>query len=64
MEDALLKDRESNNQKKPAFLRLKLLDKIDTTLRKLNLQEDYLEKDGCQRLSDWLKPMPDNTYPN
>jgi hypothetical protein len=64
MEDALLKDLESNKQKKPAFLRLKLLDKIDTTLRKLNLQEDYLEKDGSQRLSDWLKPMPDNTYPN
>ena len=64
MEDALLKDIESNKNKKPAFLRLKLLDKIDTTLRKLNLQEDYLEKDGCQRLSDWLKPMPDNTYPN
>ena len=21
-------------------------------------------KDGCQRLSDWLKPMPDSTFPN
>lgn len=40
------------------------MNKIDTTLRKFNIHEEYLEKEGCQRLSDWLKPMPDNTYPN
>ena len=65
MEDALLQDRESNKNKQPAFRRLKLLAKIEGTLRKPNAwQEEFLIKDGCQRLSDWLKPMPDETYPN
>jgi len=27
-------------------------------------QEEFLHKDGCQRLADWLKPMPDETFPN
>lgn len=65
MEDALLKDRESNQNKKPAFLRFKLLARIENTLRKTNQwQEEFLHHDGCQRLSDWLKVMPDKTYPN
>ena len=64
MEQALISDRKSNKEKQPAFERLKLLSKIEITLGKLNLQEEYLEKEGCQRLADWLKPMPDNTYPN
>jgi hypothetical protein len=65
MEDALLQDRESNQNKKPAFRRLLLLGRIEGQLRKTNQwQEEFLHKDGCQRLSDWLKPMPDDTYPN
>ena len=65
MEDALLKDHESNKNKKPAFLRFALLSKIENTLMKTNhWQEEFLHKDGCQRLSDWLKQMPDGTYPN
>ena len=41
-----------------------MLDKIDSFLRKQNIHEDFLEKDGCQRLADWLHPLPDGTYPN
>lgn len=48
MEDALLHDRESNKNKKPAFKRLLLLGRIEGTLRKTNLwQEEFLHKDGC-----------------
>ena len=64
MEDALLEDIQSNKNKKMAIKRLVMLNKIDSFLRKQNLHEDFLDKDGCQRLSDWLKPLPDKTYPN
>ena len=36
MENALLSDHESNKNKKPAFKRLLLLNKIENTLRKTN----------------------------
>lgn len=65
MEDALLKDHDSNKNKKPAFKRLLILSKIESVLRKqANYQEEFLHKDGCQRLADWLKPLPDGTFPN
>ena len=64
MYKALIEDREANKKKRPAFQRLKMLNRIEGTLSKINLHEEFLEKDGCQRLADWLKPLPDNTYPN
>ena len=48
MEDALLADHESNKKKQPAFKRLLMLSKIESTLRKTNLwQDEFLHKDGC-----------------
>jgi hypothetical protein len=64
MESALINDRAANEKKRPAFERLKMLNTIEITLSKINLHEEFLEKEGCQRLADWLKPLPDNTYPN
>lgn len=64
MYNALDSDHKSNKDKKPAFLRLKMLNRIEQTLGKINLHEEFLEKEGCQRLADWLKPLPDDTYPN
>lgn len=65
MEDALVKDRKSNEIKKPAFLRLLMLTTIENSLRKtLAWKEEFLHQDGCQIMSDWLKQMPDATFPN
>jgi hypothetical protein len=64
MEDALIEDREANKLKKMAVKRLLMLDKIDGFLMKSSMHEDFLEKDGCQRLADWLHPLPDKSYPN
>lgn len=34
------------------------------TLRKLSIQEKFLELGGCRVLADWLYLLPDGTYPN
>lgn len=64
MEETLVEDRDANNAKKPAFKRFKLLNKIDNTLRKLSAQEEFLQKEGCRYLYNWLVKMPDQTFPN
>ena len=64
MDRAIEADIISNKNKKPAFERLKLLKKIDTTLQRISIHEDFIEKDGCRRLATWLQRMPDETYPN
>jgi len=28
------------------------------------MQEPFLNKKGCQIMSTWLMPLPDNTFPN
>ena len=64
MDRALESDIISNQNGKPAFQRLMMLKKIDTTLQRIKIHEDFLEKDGCHRLALWLQKMPDDTYPN
>ena len=65
MNDALIADHHNNEKKKPAMKRFIILPKIDTFLRKKQVQEIFVEQDGCLRLlADWLKPMPDKSYPN
>jgi len=65
MEDALLQDITSNKNKRPAFRRLQLLSRIENTIMKTaQWQEYFLLQDGAQRLADWLKPLPDETFPN
>ena len=65
MEEALLQDRKNDENKMPGILRFKMLNKIENTLRKTEQwQEEFLSNEGCQRLGDWMKQMPDGTYPN
>ena len=64
MRNAYNKDKDSNDKKKPAFERLKLLKHIDTVLQSERLHELFIDKDGCKELADWLKRMPDKTFPN
>ena len=33
-------------------------------LRRIPIQEDFLDQGGCEELADWLYPLPDGTYPN
>lgn len=42
MDEAFNADREANKEKKPAFKRLLLLPKIDKTLRKIMIHEEFL----------------------
>ena len=59
MANTLDEDRNANVNKKPAFKRFKLLGKIDNTLRKISVQEEFLHKEGCRYLYNWLVKMPD-----
>jgi transcription factor SPN1 len=63
MEDAVDLDRESNKQGKPAIRRLLMANEVYSTLRKLNIQEEFAEK-GCDILAEWLDMMPDGTFPS
>lgn len=47
MTDALESDINSNKQGKTAFQRLLLLTKIEQTLIKQDMQEPFLNKNGC-----------------
>ena len=64
MDDALTKDRASNQDKKPAIKRLMLLSKIDITLRRYAAHEHFINNQGLTYLYNWLVAMPDGTYPN
>ena len=64
MNEAFTSDRESNEQKKPAFKRLFMLSKIDNLLRKQGYHDEFLHQEGLQHLYNWLMPMPDETFPN
>lgn len=44
MEEAIINDHENNKNGKPAFLRFKLLKKIENTLRIQNVQETFLNQ--------------------
>jgi len=54
MDEAYNLDKEANKLKKPALRRFLLLPKIDQTLRKLTIYEEFLEKQGCSYLYNWL----------
>lgn len=65
MDSALDIDRDSNERKKPAFQRFKILSEVENILRKTEeWQITFQDNNGMQCLSDWLDPMPDGSYPN
>ena len=57
-------DNENNAQRKPALNKLLNLDYVTKELRRIPLQNCFLENGGCATLADWLYPLPDGTYPN
>jgi len=41
-----------------------LVDQVTKDLRKLSVQEKFLDIGGISMLGRWLEPLPDRTYPN
>ena len=64
MRQAVEKDNASNTKSLPALEKLLLLEKVTKELRRIPIQETFIEKGGCEALADWLYPLPDGTYPN
>lgn len=64
MQDAVIADRASNVKGQPALKRLILANTVYSELKKKTIQESFLDKGGCQVLSEWIDIMPDSTFPN
>ena len=64
MATALELDIISNQDKKPAIKRLRMLDDIDNALMKDDYHETFTNMNGSYVLSQWLMPLPDGSYPN
>jgi len=37
---------------------------VTKELRRIPIQENFIEKGGCEALANWLYPLPDGTFPN
>jgi hypothetical protein len=61
---AYINDQESLAGGRPALQKLLMLKEVSETLRKLSLQEKFLELGGCRVLANWLDLLPDGSYPN
>lgn len=64
MRDAVNDDNKANAEGRPALHKLMLLDQVNRDLRKLSIQEKFLDIGGISMLGRWLEPLPDGTYPN
>lgn len=64
MTQAVQTDRDCNKEGKPAIRRLLLANEVYSTLKKINVQQIFLEQKGCKVLAEWLDLMPDKTFPN
>ena len=57
-------DNKSNSQRKPALGKLLKLEEVTKQLRRIPIQETFIEEGGCDALANWLYPLPDGTFPN
>jgi len=63
MKDAYREDRDANDNKEPAFAKLKMLPELLNILQKRNVRE-YLAEGVLEGCRDWLSPLPDGSLPN
>ena len=64
MNKAVNDDNEANQLKRPALQKLLNLDHAIKELRRIPIQEFFLDSNGCNSLAGWIYPLPDGTYPN
>ena len=64
MLDVVEADNASNAKRKPALEKLKNLQHVTKELRRIPIQEFFIEKGGCEALANWLYPLPDRTFPS
>jgi transcription factor SPN1 len=64
MLDVVEQDNASNAKRKPALQKLLNLEHVTKELRRIPIQEYFIEKGGCEALANWLYPLPDGTFPS
>ena len=63
MESAYLADLESNHAGKPAFHKLKVLERLTLKLKNPTFSHFFLDKGGLEQLHNFLKKLPDGSWP-
>ena len=64
MHECVESDNKNNSLRKPALQKLLNLDHVTKELRRIPIQNSFIEKAGCDALANWLYPLPDGTFPN
>ncbi|KAI1285934.1 Protein IWS1 -like protein [Halotydeus destructor] len=64
MKQAADEDFEFNRDRKPALCKIKLLPRIESALKKIDLREAFLDAGILGVITDWLTPLPDRSLPN
>ena len=64
MQDAVEKDNKANEAGRPALKKLLMLEDVTKELRRIAIQDKFLENGGCIVLATWIEALPDGTYPN
>uniref|UniRef100_A0A7E4ZTN5 TFIIS N-terminal domain-containing protein n=1 Tax=Panagrellus redivivus TaxID=6233 RepID=A0A7E4ZTN5_PANRE len=64
MKNAAADDRESNNQRRPAIQKTKLLEVVRSMLLRADFYEALIDNDMMSAISEWLAPLPDKSLPS
>lgn len=64
LERAAQEDAEANLRGEPAIHKLRILPELISTLRKKQLQKEFLDRGVFTILKNWLEPLPDWSLPN
>lgn len=64
MLETVEEDNTSNSLRKPALKKIFELEHVTKELRRIPIQEAFIENGGCDALANWLYPLPDGTFPN
>lgn len=64
MQLAVRQDNKANSEQRPALQKLINLEQISKQIRRIPIQEQFIDQGGCTALGEWLYPLPDGTFPN
>lgn len=64
MLEAYQNDNRENEAGRPALAKMILLQEVSHDLRKLAIQEKFMDMNGLSMVGLWLSKLPDGTFPN
>ncbi len=64
MEKALARDQYKIRNGQAALNRVNMVKQVDSELRKMSIQQEFLSLNGCECLANWIDLNPNKTFPN